>query len=93
MRFSIGAVLSVITGINMVPFVEVMRIMDYMTSDILTDIGRVMMQPTCSAALKMQFPALAGAEPPATINGAVAWPTWLAAMRAQHGDALDVQPL
>lgn len=93
MIFKLDAVLSVITGINFTHFGNVCRLMDYMVSDDLADIGRVVMQPKCRDALLAQFPALADATPPNVLNVAVAWPLWLAAMVARHGNEFDVQPI
>lgn len=94
MRFNLGTVLSVTTGINLSPggFGDVCTLLDYMTGDALTDLGRVAMQPRCAAALLAQFPALAGVEPPGDI-GPTTWQAWLADHARRLGDTFDVRPL
>jgi hypothetical protein len=66
MTFDLGTILSVTTGYNLAPngFGDVCVLLDHMTGESLSDIGRVAMQKRCAEALITQFPALAGVEPP-----------------------------
>lgn len=91
MQFPLGTVLSVTTGINLAPagFVDVCALLDHMTGDALTDMGRAMMQPACKRALLSQHPNLADVEPPAGVD----LPLWLANEAERLGAAFDVQPL
>lgn len=93
MKFDLGTVLSVTTGYNLAPrsFGDVCVLLDYMTGENLTDLGRVAMRDRCAKALLAQFPTLAGVEPPSDAGPRLLG--WLTEQRARIGDAFDVLPL
>lgn len=89
--FSLGAVLTVTTGVLLCPIDGVYRILNFMTGDSIYthQIGRV--SEECKPHLLRQFPALA--EVDASSVTSENWQAWLHQQEAVHGDALAVEPL
>ena len=90
--FSVGAVLSVSTGIMLArDFGEVHRLMDHLTGDTLFTHQLPRAFKPCAAALKTQFPALSGIVPPPNVGAVL--DEWILEQTKSIGAAFDVEPM
>lgn len=90
-KFSLGAVLSVTTGVLLCPIGDVYAILNYMTGDNLFthQLGRASME--CGPSLRTQIPAIAD-ETASGVDG-TNWQQWLAEAAQRYGAEFDVSPL
>lgn len=92
MKFSIGAVLTITTGIVLTrDFGEAHRLMDHLTGDSLLTHQLPRAAEPCKAALLAQFPALATVKP--SENARNTWEAWLETEAVLHGESFDVAPM
>lgn len=89
--FSLGAVLSITTGVLLCPMDDVYRILNFMTGDSLFTHQIPRASRECAPYLLNQFPALANVD----ASGVTPenWQTWLREQVAKHGDTFAVAPL
>ena len=94
MKFHLGDVLSITTGILLSPdgMNGVYRILNHMTGDDLFTHQLPRAAEECRPTLREQHPALAGIEPP-ELDGEAAAMAWLAEQVTEYGEMFDVEPL
>ncbi len=91
-NFTIGAVLTVTTGIVLTrDFGEAHALMDHLTGDSLFTHQLPRAADPCKAALLAQFPALANVVPPE--NARDTWEAWLETEATLLGASFDVAPM
>jgi hypothetical protein len=89
--FSLGAVLSITTGVLLCPIDGVYRILNFMTGDSIYTHQLPRVSDECKPHLFRQFPALAEVDA-SSVTGEN-WQAWLREQEAKHGDTLNVEPL
>ena len=89
--FSLGAILSVTTGILLADIGEVHELLDHMTGDTLFTHQLPRAGRGCEGPLREQFPSLPTEIP--ELDGWEACAAYLAPLIAAHGERHEVQPL
>jgi hypothetical protein len=89
--FSLGAVLSITTGVLLCPIDGVYRILNFMTGDSIYTHQIPRVSQECRPHLLRQFPALAEVDKSGVTPDN--WQAWLQALEATHGSLLAVEPL
>lgn len=89
--FSLGAVLSITTGVLLCPIDGVYRLLNFMTGDSIYTHQIPRVSQECKPHLLRQFPALTQVDT-STVTPEN-WQAWLRDQEAKHGDTLTVEPL
>lgn len=91
--FSLGAILSVTTGIALCEFSEIHQLLDHMTGDTLHAHQLPRASDECEDDLRSQFPQLADIEVPANLPRPELYVQWVETLHGQYGARHEVRPL
>jgi hypothetical protein len=91
--FSLGAILSVTTGILLCDFGEVHELLDHMTGDALFTYQLPRAARECEGPLRDQFPQLEGIEVPVSLPSPELYVQWVETLHERYGEQHEVQPM
>lgn len=91
--FSLGAILSVTTGVLLCDFAEVHELLDHMTGDTLFTHQLPRASRECEDHLRAQFPQLADIEVPVNLPRPELYLQWVESLHDLHGARHEVAPL